>query len=717
MSNSVRLGDVATLLEQEALKAGLNPALAKSLLIAENSAAGEFNPDKLVPLSTTSPKGAYGVGQVMPATRDGLIRNGYLPAGFKDDTLQSQVQAMVAVMKEQTKYTGGDPVLAAAMYNGGFAAMNAVKSGNMAGLNPETTQYLKKVGVNMDGNDPTKVRTSVSSSGSGVPVAALQRVQDAGGVWEKTVSGILDSLRGLTGETQAAAGEAQGAVADMGAAKGTMALQRGEAVRAQEANRNELLQAMGVDMKKADSEIRALQGEAAIAQEEMRQLSPQLKELRNKSFMDDPLGWIMAQVQLEQSAAAYNTAQTRFTQAMGTIDQKQIQATRQFGLQPGVSVDAALLSAEAEAKAAAAEARVRSFEIGQTARNAQSAAFSTELRFADVQFENAKTMARIMSERFNITQAEVADKAEREDLTKINVFRNMIAAAPVSYDEFKRMDAKTRTEMIQEASRTSFTVADSPGQAMRLLYDRRTLAAFAKDLSPQAAVFLGELHQLGEKAASTLDPKNAKASPEDKYIKAINDKVLEWRKDAIESNNNTRDPNNPFRLHPHVAAQSPALKGNTIAQYVLSTADGGARLDDKAILQYGVAQVVSGAKTAEQAAEELQRFYWEGTKFQDQSYRMSLLGFDRRNPATGKIEYNVDRDMYGIFERTLTNATNPGANVRLFNKPSLVNFITYRAVQEKAAKPLINTSATIERGLEGLKTLQPLKAGPNITYP
>lgn len=567
----------------------------------------------------------------------------------------------------------------------------------------------------MDDADPSKVRTTVTSSGSSVPAAALQRVQDAGGIWERTVSGILDSLKGLTGATQAAAGVAQGAVADLGTAKATAATQRGEMVRVQEQNREDILGIMGVNVKQAESEIRTLQGEAATAQEEMRQLSPQLKTLRNKSFAADPLGWIMAQVQLEQSAAAYNTASNRFTQAMGTIDQKQVQASRQFGLQPGVSVDAALLTADAEAKAATAEAKVKAFEIGQTARNAQSAAFSTELRFADVQFDNAKTMARIMAERFNITQTEGTDKKEQEELTKLNVFRTMIAAAPLSADEFKRLDAKTRTEMIQEASRTSFTVADSPGQSMKLLRDRRTMAAFAKDMSPQSLVFFAELHKLGEKAASVMDPKNPKASPDDKYVKAINDKVLDWRKDALETNNNTRDPNNPFRLHPHVAAQSPALKGNSIAQYVLTTADGGARLDDKAILQYGVSQIVAGAKTVEQTADELQRFYWEGTKFQDQSYRMSLLGFERRNPTSGKLEYNVDRDMYGIFERTLTNASNPGANVRLFNKPSLVNFLTYRAVQDKASKPVINTNATIARSMQGLGTLQPLKAGPNIT--
>ena len=88
----------------------------------------------------------------------------------------------------------------------------------------------------------------------------------------------------------------------------------------------------------------------------------------------------------------------------------------------------------------------------------------------------------------------------------------MIAAAPLSYDEFKRMDAKTHTEMIQEASRTSFTVADSPGQAMRLLYDRRTMAALPKT-SPQAVVSFAELHKISEKAASTLDPRT-KGTPE-----------------------------------------------------------------------------------------------------------------------------------------------------------------------------------------------------------
>lgn len=685
---TVRIADLLPLIDAESSKQGVDANLVKRLLAAENTSDGKLNPDQLINLNTTSHKGAKGVGQVMPDTQAGLVRNGYLPADFKGDTPADQIKAMVATVREQMNYTGGDPVKVAAMYNGGFAALDAVKSGNYSALPAETAQYLKKVGVTMaNDNDAdeaggTKMRTSTTVSGNGTPLPVLQHLQGAGAAYEANVASILDTIRGITSQTQGAAIDAQQAVTDMGSNKAVVERSQGEAIRYQEAQRQLLLNTLGVDALAADSELSKLRGEQAIAQEQMRSLQPQLQELRNKSFLTDPIGWLVSQVKLEQTAGQYNSAMRQYQLKSGQAEQLQIAATRQFGLQPGVSVDAAVQSAEAKAKAVEAEAKVKSFEIGQVARGAQMAAASTELRFADVQFANAKTMAQIMAEKFSIRQAEGVDKKLSGDVEQINVFNRMIGVPEITVDSYKALDAKTRTQMYTEAARNSLSIADSPGQAMEVLKHKNALRNFAESMSPQAVVFLRNLHDTGEAAIRKATALNASAKTDGVYANAINEQVKQWKMDAVDTNNNPMDPNNPFRLHPNVAAQSPSLKGNSIAQFVLTATDGGARLNDRDILQYATSQVSSGARTLEDVAQEVQRFYFEGTKFQDQTYRMSLLGFDRRNPVSGAIEYNVDKNMFSLFERFVGGERNPTANVKLFNKASVENFLLYSTVQQ-----------------------------------
>jgi len=688
---SAKMQDLVPLVEAEAVKHGIDPKLARAILIAENSDTGEWHPTRDVGVTTTSPKGAYGIGQVMPATQAGLRKQGFLPTDHNGESIQGQVQALVATLKEQERYTGGDPVLAAAMYNGGFAALNVAKSGKFETMNPETSKYLKKVGTAM-GSDMTSssqsggVRASVSSSV--VPTAALDAMQGAGAAYSAALKKVMAAMQGITEQTQADGAVAVAATGDMATAAGQAANAKMMSERARFDQETFVATATGMNINDPDSIIRQQTMAAAVAQADMRDLAPQLKELRNVNFMDDPLAWITSQFKLQGLADSHNDAASRFNNATSVIGANQAIAARALAQQPGRSVDAMMLEAKAAADSAQAEAKLKSFNIQQVVRNAQTAAFSTELRFLDVQFGNAKDTARIMAERLSIQEVNSKSEKEKLEIEQVNVFRRMIGGNAITADQYRTADAKTRTKWLVDATRGSFTIADTPGKSMATLLDYETQDSFKRNMSSQAVVFLDRLHAIGQQTVmkGEADPLLRKVSVEGRYIHGIDKQYNAWRAQIADPVNDPPTSDNPFVMNAAIYASAPALRGNSFAQFALASPNGGADLDDKAMLSFAVAQIASKRMTPEQVTSELNKFYWEGTKFQDQTLRLSLLGFDRRDAKSGKLEYKVSKDIFGLFGKyRYDTADHPGKTVGLFNATSTEHFLTLQAAQSIAS--------------------------------
>ena len=82
---------------------GIDPSTVLALFTAENTADGVFKPEKRISLKTTSPAGASGIGQIMPATLAGLKSQGWLDKNTDYGTLAGQVKAMVAAVKQTQK--------------------------------------------------------------------------------------------------------------------------------------------------------------------------------------------------------------------------------------------------------------------------------------------------------------------------------------------------------------------------------------------------------------------------------------------------------------------------------------------------------------------------------------------------------------------------------------------------------------------------------------
>ena len=134
--NAVRVAEAAK-------KAGVDPQLAVAIAFKESG------------LRMNAPRGSsgeIGIMQVMPATGKGM--------GFSEQDLsdpQKNIEAGVKYLKQALSETDGDTKLAAAYYNGGPGALEALRSGNKP--DPRVIDYIKA----LNGYDTFKTPVEVGT--------------------------------------------------------------------------------------------------------------------------------------------------------------------------------------------------------------------------------------------------------------------------------------------------------------------------------------------------------------------------------------------------------------------------------------------------------------------------------------------------------------------------------------------------------------------------
>jgi hypothetical protein len=182
---TVSTSSVLDYADEVATKMGVDPSLAKSIILAENMGKSgkipEFLSDNL-----TSPAGAYGVSQVMKDTHEGLKKQGYLPTDHNLDSWRGQVEAGVAALKAKSKeHRTNDPVVLAAAYNGGNNGAKLAINGEFDKLPPETKDYLNKIRIADNyvnsGSAPSTTRpvsASLSSQSPQTPQSSIRSVEN-----------------------------------------------------------------------------------------------------------------------------------------------------------------------------------------------------------------------------------------------------------------------------------------------------------------------------------------------------------------------------------------------------------------------------------------------------------------------------------------------------------------------------------------------------------
>lgn len=118
----------ARLVYKTAEKYGIDPGFAISIAFNESS----FDPKKI------GKRGEIGMMQVLPSTAEEL--------GFSKEDLadvSKNIEAGIKYLVQAKQYTGNQPVLMAAFYNGGPGAVQSIR--NQEPYDPRVKEYLKKL--------------------------------------------------------------------------------------------------------------------------------------------------------------------------------------------------------------------------------------------------------------------------------------------------------------------------------------------------------------------------------------------------------------------------------------------------------------------------------------------------------------------------------------------------------------------------------------------
>jgi hypothetical protein len=669
-----KLGEIARLVEEAATKMGVNPEMAKAILVAENTGSGNFNPEQIVRLDTTSPKGARGFGQVMPDTWAGLVREGYLTREDRPNTKEGQVKALVAALAEKRKYAGDDPVRLAIAYNAGPARLKEF-NGDVSKLPLETQGYIPKVLKNLKS-------TTSSTYPSGVFDNVLTTVQNA----TNQGSELLGKIQGLTGAFTDEAGVASDALKTKGDAearlslvKGNQAVQRNNYVRS-------LLTSMGLDAESHEQSFQQTMGAAALAQKEVQALQPQIQAARSVSFTDDPLAWVKAQFDLQGLTTKHNAAAKIFNDNVSAVGALQQVASRQVQLQPGVNSDSIGKEAAIEAEVKLAQAKVNQLDIARATKQAQLAAYGTQMQFLGHQVQNAFALAKLTADKNTEREVLNAKTKDEQNLVVLNAWRERIGTTPYTMDDLKLLPKKDLEDQLRYALVPHLAIASEPGDSLNVLHDRKGYNVFRAQMPEQGRKFLDQftLQAQAQARAMKLQPGNSKLSDDELFTKAGNELAKTWNLERSRRDYSDLRSDNPFAMNASIYAQAPELKTNSVAQYVTATPNGGAGLGPKDILSYAVAQVQTGKK-AQEVAAEVRQFFEAGMKSQFEAYRMNLLGFDIKNPDTNKAEFPISGNVFGVWDRFLDpRKSNAGVkNFDMFNEAEITQFLVLNTIQAR----------------------------------
>jgi len=693
-------GDVATMLEKALQDAGLDPRYARAILAAENTGSGKFNPSQKISVATTSPKGALGLTQIMPATWNGLVAQGYLSDKANPQTLEGQIAGTVAVLKEKTKYAGNDPELMAVAYNSTPARVAAYKaSRDPKVLLPETQKYKEKFMANFDptqGTHPAGTFDNVLST--------VQQVQNQGQM-------LLGKIQGVTSSFVDDAGDAAKTLTAKGDAESRLELTRANRVIDQQAYMRNIMSAAGIDSEAAAGSFQAKAREIAQAHNEIRALQPEIQKLRGVSFLDDPLGWVQAQFKLEATTGRYNAAAKVFNDNTAAVGALQQMAGKQAALQPGVNPNSILAEAKLVAETKKLQADFDLLRVSQQTRQAQLSAYATELQLGQQQVRTAFDLAQITADQAKRAEMALAKTKSQKDLVAVNAYQERRGAGQFAdIQSFDSLPPAERAKILKYALVPQMALGGTPGESLNQLIAGKGYNVVRAEMPQAGQKFMDTFVERARVAAQTLKAANPRASEEEIFELAAEGVYENWKKELKLRDYSRLDSANPLAMNAAVYAQATGLKDNLMAEFVRAQPNGGAGLTPKDILSYAISQVQVG-KPAAQISDEVRKFFEVGMKSQWEAYRLDRLGIPLTNPETGKFEFPVSGNVFGVWDR-ISDPRKSNANVKTFdllNPAELQQFLILNTVATKYSNSptgvsdvLKNIRSNTQRGPGGI---------------
>lgn len=707
--NNFRMGDIIPLIEAEATKQGVDPKTAVAIFISENTSDGQMAPEKSVSLSTQGidpatgkPSGALGLMQVTGTTLQGLVRNGYLPPTIDYSTLQGQITAGVAAVKEAGITSGNpaDPFAVAAQYANGNAGTLAYQG--KIPMMPQLTGYLPKMSR----------ATGMSLSTKVAPPEVKGAMADSVTNFNNTMNRDLPMLRAMGVERDVAASNMKNATQAAGDANTRVIQSAGNREAADIAQSNSLLGLFGINPADQSSALIDQMAKFNDGEHQAAGLKPAIDALMAINPLANPVKWIAAQFQLGSLVPQYNAAINNQSQAADNITTRQTLDAKQKSLTPAVTIDQVQQETRAKAELSAATAKAQLAKIDMENLHARAQFLMEEMQMANNGVQMNAAQYRLLAEQLSIRQDDKLKAAEQDQLNKINVTRTSFGLPTIpTMAQFKSLPKDQQDFFINTT-----TDAPTPGKAVAFAMQTGAVPAMQQTLGLGAkADFIANLAQAAKPDIPALRLSDPKASDVQIMTRAVDNKVAAWRKEIETGDMLKASPDNPYRMKADQFAKAPGLEANSIAKFVRGEGAALPNVGEKEILAYAAGQVKAG-RDVHAIAQDVEDFFSKGSEFQFKAYGMGTMGFDPRtlkNKNTkGELQrsYGVSDNIFGWRGFNFFDAPEDRTPVQLMNASSIEHFLvlsTVRSATSQRAGSVFQNQGVKTSQLPNMSSQQP----------
>lgn len=719
-ASSFPMGSLVPMIVSAAQQAGVDPNIALAHFVAENTSDGVLSPDRAVSLNTMgknpdgSNSGAVGLFQVVGRTLQGLKDKGLIPKDLDYNTLQGQIQAGVAAVKDAHSQDNGDPFRGAALYaNGqqGLQAYDTMKAGSgTAGMPAQLVGYLPKFKNSLGTAGPGS--PGVSTPGSSLPASAGPGMRTGVSVHTNVMDPALQaSMVGAYNDYSTDSGKMMDMLQAMGVQLATAGQQmkggiearaEAEAAGANAAasretdvmNRdNKLLDVFNINPNNPGSAL--IDGMDQFTQQDQvaNKLKPQVDALMAINPMTDPLTWVAAQVQLTSLVPQYNAAIQNRDRAAGTIATRQQLDAQQKTLTPASTIETIQNEKASKVALAQAQATIDKSKVDQDMMNTNIRYMQDGLAVAGNKFQASVGINRMMLDKVGITANNSLKTDEQKILDNANVIRLGLGQPPLqSVSELKSLPKDQQDFLINTSPQ-----AMDPGAAASYIYASNGRAALRQNSPVMEGVIGNMVDRASQIVAANLPVWRSQGmKQEEMQKKAFSEVYNEWYTQTSSGDMTKTSVDNPYRMRPQIYAMAPGLEDNSIAKFVRGEGKNLPTLQnsggEREVMAYAVSQVNSG-RDADAVAADMYNYFKLGGDAQRKQMGLSTLGFDPRTQQmrggkklnTPEISYGVNADIFGgnLFG-SLPFAGQIGgskADVQMLNQNSIKGWLVLQRVK------------------------------------
>ena len=589
---------------------------------------------------------------------------------------QVTIAQLQPLIQQEAMRAGVDPSMVTSFFQqdaaagGGFIAFENDNS---------KVEAIRSVAAQLKANSAnpsTSSHTATSTRSKVLPADVQTNLLNSASQATAARGGLMSLLTALTGQSQVAAEGVKTATGEMAAAAGQQATASAEQVAATYDLKQKIKTAMGLDIENPDSAMSKDLSIIVNAEDTIRNLRPAVDAAQAANPLTDVFGWLKGQVDLMTLAPKYNAAVVAQKTAQENIDARKRNANgmEQFG--SAAQVQAAKDEANAKAVQAAAQARRDSAKVDMEMVGQRMSVARIAAQLGEEEFKQNTQLASILAVWQQEAERSGASAAEAKTFENIQKARIAAGMPPLSsVTEMKAMSTKEKTALLSMLDENgNFR---SLGQGMASIEELGSKSSLALT-RPAQVEWLNVAHKaaLPELQKASLDPTNAKKDSRELAAEVIDKMATSWVRGAAEREYDKLGAGNPYRIMAGLAARSPALENNPLAQYVkeLKPSQAG-QVTEKELFAYTIAQLENKKINLDQATKQLTDFFREGYRHQWEQLDAAKFGFNINNPKSKEVEYPVSS--FGLYESTVADWINMGnkgtGGVQLMNDASVRN--------------------------------------------